>query len=139
MKTREELMKSLNAYIECSLLPYDSVSEDVKNIVVSWAEDTINGDWTTLADKVAEGEKPKYDEYVFTQEEAEKLYNHIKEHDSINNYEKIEITFKSGETITYDKDKWDDYAYDGKAVIVKKNGAWIGIYNFDDVFCVELK
>ena len=62
-----------------------------------------------------------------------------KELDSMNNFEKIEITFKSGETITYDKDKWDDYAYDGKAVIVKKNSTWIGIYNFDDVFCVELK
>lgn len=62
-----------------------------------------------------------------------------KELDSMDNYEKIEITFKSGETITYDKDKWDDYAFDGKAVIVKKNSTWIGIYNFDDVFCVELK
>ena len=52
---------------------------------------------------------------------------------------KIEITFKSGETITYDKDQWDDYAFDGKAVIVKNKGAWVGIYNFDHVFCVELK
>ena len=73
---------------------------------------------------------------------AEGLMNPVqfeKELDSMDNFEKIEITFKSGETITYDKDKWDDYAFDGKAVIVKKNGAWIGIYNFDDVFCVELK
>ena len=53
--------------------------------------------------------------------------------------ERIEITFKSGETISYGKGEWDDYAYDGKAVIVKKKGAWIGIYNFDHVFCVELK
>lgn len=52
---------------------------------------------------------------------------------------KIEITFKSGETITYGKDQWDDYAFDGKAVIVKYKGAWVGIYNFDHVFCVELK
>lgn len=52
---------------------------------------------------------------------------------------KIEITFKSGETIAYEKDQWDDYAYDGKAIIVKLKGAWIGIYNFDHVFCVELK
>lgn len=53
--------------------------------------------------------------------------------------ERIEITFKSGETISYGKGEWDDYAYDGKAVIVKQKGAWIGIYNFDHVFCVELK
>lgn len=51
----------------------------------------------------------------------------------------LEITFKSGEIISYGKGEWDDYAYDGKAVIVKKNSTWIGIYNFDDVFCVELK
>jgi hypothetical protein len=77
------------------------------------------------------------------EELAKQLANlplHIeKECSSMDIFEKIEITFKSGETITYDKDKWDDYAFNGKAVIVKKNGAWIGIYNFDDVFCVELK
>lgn len=73
---------------------------------------------------------------------AEGLMNPVqfeKELDSMDNYEKIEITFKSGETISYGKGEWDDYAYDGKAVIVKKNSTWIGIYNFDDVFCVELK
>lgn len=58
---------------------------------------------------------------------------------SMESADRIEITFKSGETISYGKGEWDDYAYDGKAVIVKKNGTWIGIYNFDDVFCVELK
>ena len=54
-------------------------------------------------------------------------------------YNRLEITFKSGNTKTYDKGEWSDYAYDGNAVIVKKNDAWVGIYNFDDVFCVELK
>lgn len=63
----------------------------------------------------------------------------IKECKPMESAERIEITFKSGETISYGKGEWDDYAYDGKAVIVKKNSAWIGIYNFDDVFCVELK
>lgn len=54
-------------------------------------------------------------------------------------YNSIEITFKSGDTVTYNSGEWDDYSFDGKAVAVKKNGAWIGIYNFDNVFCVELK
>lgn len=69
------------------------------------------------------------------------IYDYLIKHEekSMDNFEKIEITFKSGETISYSKDEWDDYAYDGKAVIVKKNSTWIGIYNFDDVFCVELK
>lgn len=55
------------------------------------------------------------------------------------NYSRIEITFKSGDTIIYDKGEWDDYSYDGNAIMVKLYGAWIGIYNFKDVFCVELK
>lgn len=54
-------------------------------------------------------------------------------------YTDIEITFKSGDTITYGKDEWDDYSYDGTSVCVKKDGAWVGIYNFDHVFSVELK
>lgn len=54
-------------------------------------------------------------------------------------YKTLEITFKSGETIIYTEKQWDDYAFDGKAIIVKHKGAWIGIYNFDHVFCVELK
>jgi hypothetical protein len=53
--------------------------------------------------------------------------------------ERIEITFKNGDTISYGKGEWDDYGYDGKAVMVKQKGAWIGIYNFDQIFCVELK
>ena len=53
-------------------------------------------------------------------------------------YSTITITFKNGESVVYDKDKWDDYSFDGKAIIVKDNGSWIGIYNFDSVFCVEL-
>lgn len=53
--------------------------------------------------------------------------------------EKIEITLKSGETITLDKDKWDDYSYDGKCFIVKKCGAWVGFYNIDSVFFIEVK
>ena len=53
--------------------------------------------------------------------------------------ERIEITFKSGNTVSYGKNEWDDYAYDGKAIMIKLKGATVGIYNFDSVFCVELK
>lgn len=71
--------------------------------------------------------------------EAGKAYEYVKAEKTMESAERIEITFKSGETIAYNSGEWDDYAYDGKAVIVKRNGAWIGIYNFADVFCVELK
>ena len=43
----------------------------------------------------------------------------FKEEKPMESAERIEITFKSGETISYGKNEWDDYAYDGKAVIVK--------------------
>lgn len=84
---------------------------------------------------------------VISKEEKEKAPELIKkaplkferEEKSMESAERIEITFKSGETISYGKGEWDDYAYDGRAVIVKQKGAWIGIYNFDHVFCVELK
>lgn len=54
-------------------------------------------------------------------------------------YSTIEITFKSGDTISYQSGEWDDYAYDGVAIMVKNGGITVGIYNFDNVFCVELK
>ena len=54
-------------------------------------------------------------------------------------YSTIEITFKSGDTISYRHGEWNDYAYDGGAIMVKNDGITVGIYNFDNVFCVELK
>lgn len=53
--------------------------------------------------------------------------------------DRIEITFKTGDTIAYDKDEWDDYGYDGKFFCIKKCQSVIGYYNCDNVFCVELK
>lgn len=56
-------------------------------------------------------------------------------------YKTIEVSFKSGHTAVWDSDQgdWDDYAYDGKVFIVKKNGAWVGIYNMDCVLSVVIK
>ena len=73
------------------------------------------------------------------QRAAEKLAEARETFARLLNVNPREITFTSGETITYQPEQWDDYAYDGKAVIVKLRSAWVGIYNFDTVFCVELK
>ncbi len=53
----------------------------------------------------------------------------------------IEVTFKNGHSATWEADKgeWDDYAYDGKAFIIKKDGAWVGIYNMDSIISVVVK
>ena len=140
MAIKERIMQSLNTYIEKFGLPYDNIKEDTKKMLVNWMDDTLNGRWTSLAD-MAEMESSTVSGSISSMKSAwENLVEKVLDgRDSMNNYEKIEITFKSGETISYGKGEWDDYAYDGKAVIVKKNGAWIGIYNFDEVFCVELK
>ena len=57
------------------------------------------------------------------------------------NYNTIEITFNSGHSAVWEADEgeWDDYAYDGKTFIVKKEGAWVGIYNMNHVISVVVK
>ena len=56
-------------------------------------------------------------------------------------YSTIEVTFKNGHSATWEAEKseWDDYAYDGKVFIIKKDGAWVGIYNMDSVISVVAK
>lgn len=89
--------------------------------------------WFVKANQHTEEYAKQIKEKLF---EAYKLEPH-KEDPSM--YTDLEITFKSGDTITYSNGEWDDYSYDGNAVSVKKDGAWVGIYNFDNVFSVELK
>lgn len=106
--------------------------------------DRVADDWCVISDtpldyiKAMEEIKAKTLERIGKEAEKKAKENvpFLTDEESFN---RIEITFKSGETIAYNSGEWDDYAYDGKAVIVKRNGAWIGIYNFADVFCVESK
>lgn len=107
-------------------------------------EDRVADDWCVISDipssiiKAMEEKATKTLEEIGKEAEkkAKEVVPFLADEKSFN---RLEITFKSGETITYKEGEWDDYSYDGKAVIVKHNGAWIGIYNFADVFCVELK
>ena len=57
------------------------------------------------------------------------------------NYETINVTLKAGYTAEWEasKGEWDDYYYDGTVFVVKKNGAWVGIYNMDNVISVVVK
>ena len=106
--------------------------------------DRVADDWCVISDtplgiiKAMEEIKTKTLERISkeTEKKAKENVPLLTDEESFN---RLEITFKSGETITYNRSEWDDYAYDGGAVIVKHDGAWIGIYNFDNVFCVELK
>lgn len=106
--------------------------------------DRVADDWCVISDipssiiKAMEEKKTKALEEIGKEAEKKAKENvpFLTDEESFN---RLEITFKSGETITYKPGEWDDYAYDGGAVIVKHDGAWVGIYNFDHVFCVELK
>ena len=59
----------------------------------------------------------------------------------MNKYNTIEITFNDGHSAAWEaeKNEWDNYAYDGKVFIIKKNGAWVGIYNISHVISVVVK
>lgn len=56
-------------------------------------------------------------------------------------YNTIEITFTNGHSAVWEANKgeWDDYAYDGKVLIIKKDGAWVGIYNMNHIISVVVK
>lgn len=109
----------------------------------------INPDAFNSVD-ISHGKAPTDLWFVKANQHTEELAKQIKEKlfeackiepnkEEVTMYTDLEITFKSGETITYKKDEWDDYSYDGKSVAVKKSSAWVGLYNFENVFCVELK
>lgn len=51
-------------------------------------------------------------------------------------YTKIEITMKNRNVATWDKDEWDDYLYDDKFFIVKKNDNYVGFYNVDEIYSI---
>ena len=56
-------------------------------------------------------------------------------------YNIIEVTFNNGHSAVWEADKgeWDDYAYDGTVFIIKKGGAWVGIYNMSHVISVVVE
>ena len=54
-------------------------------------------------------------------------------------YQTITITMKNSEQFVWGKDAWDDYHYDGKCFIIKKNGEWIGFYNLDQVVSIVVQ
>ena len=53
--------------------------------------------------------------------------------------EKIIITMKSSTEAVWNKGEWDDYHYDGKCFVIKKDGSWVGIYNMDCVISIVVK
>lgn len=155
MRFEEALIAMMKgAKIKRSIYETPIAYSSKRNKICFWVDETIGKDGTNYgcevdfanADRVANdwAVVEDIDEMVLPINKIEEMLKKApitfeSEEKPMESAERIEITFKSGETISYGKGEWDDYAFDGKAVIVKKNGAWVGIYNFDNVFCVELK
>lgn len=51
----------------------------------------------------------------------------------------IRIKMVNSEEVEWTVDKWDDYLYDGKYFIIKKDGVWVGMYNLDYVISIVVK
>lgn len=45
--------------------------------------------------------------------------------------ERIEITFKNGKKCVWDKTEFNEYSYDGKFIIIKKDDRWVGMCSVD--------
>lgn len=128
--------KELNAMISKSKLEQICTENNVLLSAANYIQKLEENDKISLEFEVVPKSHSDFSALKETDFDFDKS-NTKKEDDHM--YTSLEITFKSGETITYKEGEWDDYSYDGKAINVKKKGAWVGIYNFDNVFCVELK
>lgn len=51
-------------------------------------------------------------------------------------YQAIKIAMKNSKQVVWEKDEWDDYIYDGKFFIIKKNNVLVGFYNLDKVISI---
>lgn len=51
----------------------------------------------------------------------------------------IKLVLTNSEEVKWTEEQWDDYQYDGKYFIIKKNGAWVGFYNLDYVISIIVK
>lgn len=54
-------------------------------------------------------------------------------------YSTITITFTNGDNVIWQAPDWTDYKYDGKFFIVINEGAWVGLYNLNNIIAVEVE
>ena len=54
-------------------------------------------------------------------------------------YKQIRISFRNGGDIVIPADSWDDYDYVNVFIVIKKDKAWIAMYNAEDIFSVVLE
>lgn len=52
--------------------------------------------------------------------------------------EKVRIYYRKGGKEIIPQRLWDDYEYIDNKFVLKKNERWIGIYNMDDITCIEV-
>lgn len=50
--------------------------------------------------------------------------------------QKIKIFFRDGKSDIIPQKLWDDYEVNDGLFVIKKNGAWIGFYQIDEISCM---
>lgn len=53
--------------------------------------------------------------------------------------QRISIQQTNGDLVEWNQDKWDDYEYRGSEFIIKRDGAWVGIYNMKFVMDIVVE
>lgn len=61
------------------------------------------------------------------------------ESENIDLYTTITITFTNGDNVVWNAPDWSDYKYDGKFFIVIDEGAWVGLYNLNNIIAIEVE
>lgn len=54
-------------------------------------------------------------------------------------YKKIKISFINAGSITIDEGEWTDYDFIDGFIVIKKDEAWVAMYNAKQIFSVVLE
>lgn len=47
----------------------------------------------------------------------------------------LKVIINKNSNIVYNQDEYDNWAYDGKAIIIEKNSKIVAIYSVDNIIC----
>mgnify|MGYP004497433749 CR=1 FL=1 len=48
---------------------------------------------------------------------------------------KLKVIINKNSNIVYNQDEYDNWAYDGKAIIIEKDSKIVAIYSIDNIIC----
>ena len=51
----------------------------------------------------------------------------------------LKITLKNGDVVTWRKEEYSDFKYDGKCFTIFCDDNMVGLYNIDTLICITIK